>query len=130
MKRRNLLQGAALAALASTLLCSTGSADVLDEVKQAKKIRIAIDLGLPPYGMTDAQMQPTGSDVETARLLAKDFGWELEHVPITGASRIPALQTGKADIVISTLSITPERAKVIDFSVPYPPLRTVIAGVK
>ena len=48
------------------------------------------------------QMQPTGLDVETAEMLAKDWGLEFEHVPTTGASRIPALQTGKADLVIST----------------------------
>ena len=51
-------------------------------------------------------------------------------VPTTGATRIPALQTGKADLVISTLSITPERAKVIDFSKGYAVLRTVIAAPK
>src|SRR5471032_2291453 len=106
------------------------NADALDDIKKAGKIRIAIDLGVPPYGMTDDKMQPTGSDVATARLLAKDLGVEFELVPTTGATRIPALQTGKADLVISTLSVTPERAKVIDCSVPYAPLRTVVAGVK
>ena len=80
--------------------------------------------------MTDDKMQPTGSDIETAKLLAKDWGLEFEHVPTTGASRIPSLQTGKADLVISTLSITPERAKVIDFSKGYAVLRTVIAAPK
>ena len=51
-------------------------------------------------------------------------------MPTTGAARIPGLQTGKADLVISTLSITPERAKVIDFSKGYAVLRTVIATPK
>src|SRR5438445_13641237 len=97
----------------------SAQADVRDDVKQAKKIRIAVDLGVPPFGMTDDRMQPTGSDVETARLLAKDFGVELELVATTGASRIPFLQIGKADLVISTLSVTAERARVIDFSYAY-----------
>src|SRR5229473_2461225 len=66
----------------------------------------------------------------TAKALAKDWGLEFELVPTTGATRIPALQTGKADLVISTLSITPERAKVIDFSKGYAVLRTVIAAPK
>src|SRR5580693_7611951 len=105
-------------------------ADVLDEIHTAKKIRIAVDLGVPPYGMTDDKMQPAGSDVDTARALAKDWGLEFELVPTTGATRIPSLQTGKADLVISTLSITPERAKVIDFSKGYAVLRTVIAAPK
>ena len=42
----------------------------------------------------------------------------------TGATRIPNVQTGKADIIISTLSVTPERAKVIDFSKPYAALQS------
>jgi polar amino acid transport system substrate-binding protein len=105
-------------------------ADALDDIKQAKKIRIAIDLGLPPFGMTDEKMQPAGSDVETARTLARDFGVEFEFVPTTGASRIPFLQTGKADLVISTLSVTEERAKIIDFSYPYTAVRAVLAATK
>ena len=91
-------------------------ADLLDDIMAAKKIRIATDLAIPPSGMIDDQMKPTGSDVETAQLLAKDWGLELEFVQTTGATRIPNVQTGKADIIISTLSVTPERAKVIDFS--------------
>ena len=106
------------------------NADALDDIKKSGKIRIAIDLGVPPYGMTDEKVQPTGLDVETARMLAKDWGLEFEHVPTTGASRIPALQTGKADLVISSLSFTAERAKVIDFSLGYAVLRTVIAAPK
>jgi polar amino acid transport system substrate-binding protein len=128
MKRAVL--GIAIAAVAMMGVAHTASADALDDIKKSGKIRIAIDLGVPPYGMTDDKMQPTGSDVATAKALAKDWGLEFELVPTTGATRIPALQTGKADLVISTLSITPERAKVIDFSKGYAVLRTVIAAPK
>lgn len=120
----------ALAVTTCLTLSQRVQADVLDDIKQARKIRIAIDLGVPPYGMTDEKLQPIGLDVETARMLAKDWGVEFEHVAVTGASRIPALQTGKADLVISSLSFTPERAKVIDFSLAYAVLRTVVAAPK
>src|SRR5471030_637345 len=128
MKR--VLLGIAIAAVAAMGVAHTASADALDDIKKSGKIRIAIDLGVPPYGMTDDKMQPTGLDVETARLLAKDWGLQFEHVPTTGGTRIPALQTGKADLVISSLSYTAERAKVIDFSLGYAVLRTVIAAPK
>jgi polar amino acid transport system substrate-binding protein len=128
MKRA--LLGIAVAAMAMMGVAQSVSADALDDIKKSGKIRIAVDLGVPPYGMTDDKMQATGSDIETAKALAKDWGLEFEHVPTTGASRIPALQTGKADLVISTLSVTPERAKVIDFSKGYAVLRTVIAAPK
>ncbi len=128
MKR--VFAGIAVAAVAMMGFAQVAGADQLDDIKKSGKIRIAVDLGVPPYGMTDDKMQPTGSDIETAKLLAADWGLQFEHVPTTGAARIPALQTGKADLVISTLSITPERAKVIDFSKGYAVLRTVIAAPK
>ncbi|HEX9327724.1 MAG TPA: transporter substrate-binding domain-containing protein [Reyranella sp.] len=127
---KSVLSGIAIAAIAVIGLAQAANADALDDIKKSGKIRIAVDLGVPPYGMTDDKMQPTGSDIETAKLLAADWGLQFEHVPTTGAARIPALQTGKADLVISTLSITPERAKVIDFSKGYAVLRTVIAAPK
>jgi polar amino acid transport system substrate-binding protein len=127
---RSVLSGIAVAAIAVIGLAQAANADALDDIKKSGKIRIAVDLGVPPYGMTDDKMQPTGSDIETAKLLAADWGLQFEHVPTTGAARIPSLQTGKADLVISTLSITPERAKVIDFSKGYAVLRTVIAAPK
>lgn len=106
------------------------NADMLDSVRQSKKLRVAIELALPPYGMTNDKMEPYGSDVDTARLLAKDLGVELEIVPVTGPTRIPFLQTKKADLAIATLSISPERAKVIDFSTPYSVVQIVVAAPK
>ncbi|QFP64547.1 transporter substrate-binding domain-containing protein [Brucella anthropi] len=103
-------------------------ADTYADIIAAKKIRVSTDLAIPPSGMLDANLKPVGSDVETAQLLAKDWGVELEFIQTTGATRIPNLQTNKADIVISTLSVTPERAQVIDFSKPYAGLVSVIAA--
>ena len=65
MKR--VLLGAAVAAIAMVCVAGTASADALDDIKKSGKIRIAVDLGVPPYGMTDEKMQPTGSDIETAK---------------------------------------------------------------
>ncbi len=118
-----LLAGVALSSV-------TAHADQLDTITAAKKIRIAIDMAVPPYGMKDDKLNSTGSDVETAQLLAKDFGLELEIVPTTGANRIPFLQTDKADIVISSLSVTPEREKVVDFSIPYAGIAAVVGAPK
>jgi len=129
IQRSTFLRGLC-ASIALVAIAGVAQADQLDDVRAAKKIRVAIDLGSPPFGTNDASMNPTGSDVETARLLAKDLGVELEIVPTTGANRIPFLQTGKADVVISSLSVTPEREKVIDFSAPYAQIQAVIAAPK
>jgi polar amino acid transport system substrate-binding protein len=128
MKHKKILSTAALAICLTGLGISAARADVLDDIMKTKTIRVATDLAIPPSGMMDADLKPIGSDVETAQLLAKDWGLKLEFVQTTGATRIPNLQTGKADIAISTLSVTPERAKVIDFSRPYAVLQSVIGA--
>lgn len=133
LKRRGALLPALMLALPlafATFTSASAHADQLDTITAAKKIRIAIDLAVPPYGLKDEKLNATGSDVETARLLAKSLGLELEIVPTTGANRIPFLQTDKADIVISSMSVTPEREKVVDFSVPYAAILAVVGAPK
>lgn len=105
-------------------------ADQLDDIKKAGKVRVAIAIGTPLFSYTDANMQPTGSDVDTAAELAKDLGVKLELVQITNAARIPTLQAQRADLVISSLSITEERAKVVDFSIPYSAITIMVAAPK
>jgi polar amino acid transport system substrate-binding protein len=104
------------------------AADGLETIKDRKKIIVAIDLGNPPHGMMDDKFQPTGSDVETAQLLAHDLGVELEIVKVPSPTRIQMLLANKVDIVISGLSITDERKKVVSFSVPYAQLFCVVAA--
>jgi len=109
---------------------SAANANTLAQVMEQKVLRVAIDLNAPPYGMTDDKMTAIGSDVETANLIADSLGVKLQVVPTTQANRIPFLLTNKADVVISSLSITPERAKVVDFSIPYADNKAVIAVPK
>jgi polar amino acid transport system substrate-binding protein len=114
--------------LAALLPAAAQAADTLDTIKQRGKILVAIDVSHPPYGMLDGKAQETGSDVETARLLAKDLGVALEVVPVSGANRVPFLLSGKADIVIASFSITEERKRVVDYSKPYGVIPVVIAA--
>lgn len=120
------------AALCAVLALSLAQAqaDTLDNIQKAGRIRIGIGMDVPPYGMKDAQLKPIGSDVETAKLIAEDMGVALDIVPTTAANRIPYLQTNKVDIVIASLSVTPEREKVIDFSTPYAAILAVVAAPK
>jgi polar amino acid transport system substrate-binding protein len=128
MKRRTWLAGLTAVACWFALATTAAHADLLDDIMKAGKINIATDVAVPPAGMVDAQLHPIGSDVETAQLLAHDWGLQLTFVPTTGPTRIPNVLTGKADIIISTLSVTPDRAKVIDFSRPYTTLQSVVGG--
>lgn len=118
MKRRTVL-AALLASAIMVAAMPVMAMDSLAAIKSAGKLRVALEFGRPPWGFKDADLKPAGSDYETAVLLAKDLGVELEIVEVTGPNRVPFLISNKADVVISTFSVTPEREKVVDFSVPY-----------
>jgi len=131
MKKTSLfLRGVLASAVLFAFASGAAHADLLKDIREAKKIRIAVDTGSPPYGFVNDALKPVGSDVETAQLLAQDLGVALEMVQTTSPNRIPFLQTGKADIVVASLSVTPEREKVIDFSTPYAQILAVVAGPK
>jgi len=130
MKRRTFF--AAAAALATSLLALgsalPSAADTVEDIKARGTLRVAVDLGSPPFGMSDASMQPIGSDVESAKLLAADLGLPLEIVPVTSPNRVPFLLTGKTDVVVASFSVNEERKKVIDFSDPYGVIQIVVAA--
>jgi len=128
MNRRMFVAAAGFALLAASAVPAL--ADSLDAIKASKTLRIALDLGSPPFGMNDAAMQPTGSDVESAKLLAADLGYTLDLVQVTSPNRVPFLLTGKTDLVMASFSISEERKKVIDFSDPYGVIQIVIAAPK
>jgi polar amino acid transport system substrate-binding protein len=114
-------------------LCLSGNAaraDLLANIRAQGKIRVAIGASTPPYSYVNSNKQLTGSDVETARLLAKDLGVKLEIVRIQNSDRISVLQERRADLVIAVLSITPERERQIAFSVPYSKIAIVIASTQ
>jgi polar amino acid transport system substrate-binding protein len=119
----------ALVAATIGTLCLPALADLAD-IKSAGKLRVGIDFGAPFYGFVDDKMQPTGSDVETARLLAKDLGLPLEIVNTTNSARIPNLLSNKVDLIISSLSITPDRQKAVDFSIPYGAIQAAVGAPK
>ncbi|HWU76075.1 MAG TPA: transporter substrate-binding domain-containing protein [Rhodanobacter sp.] len=130
MTLKPLLARTAVGALLLACCAQAVFADQLNDIKKAGEIRVAIAMGNPLYSFFTADMKPTGSDVDTAALLAHDLGVKLDIVPITNAARVPTLQGNKADIVVSNLSITPEREKVVDFSRPYAVISIIVAGPK
>lgn len=82
------------------------------------KICTAFSTGNPPTYFTDAENKPVGAEVEMGDWVAHDLGLEASFVDVAFASIVPALQAGKCDVIMSSLYIKPERAKVVDF-VPY-----------
>ena len=97
---------------------AAAEAHSLDEILSAKKIVVGINPNLPPLGRFDDKNQIEGFDVDIANKLAAMLGVDVSVVQVNSADRVPYLATGKADIVLGALTRTPDRAKVIDFSVP------------
>jgi polar amino acid transport system substrate-binding protein len=100
----------------------------LDRILREKKIRITAEVTSPPFGILDKDGNPDGSEIAAARQLAKDLGVEVEFVQVTAPNRIPALISGKADVAISSLSITLDRAKAVMFASPHGALSIVITA--
>jgi polar amino acid transport system substrate-binding protein len=75
-----------------------------------------MELAYPPFEMTDVQNRPTGVSADLAKALGAYLGKEVEiqNLPFDGL--IPALKTGKINLIISSMTATAERAKSIDFS--------------
>lgn len=115
----------ALLALTLLLTAAVGLAQTaLDDILQKGEITAGIALSGPPIGFYNAENQPSGYDVDVAQMIADALGVELKIVEVTGANRIPMLQTGKVDIVVANMTASLERAKAVDFTIPY--LRTGI----
>lgn len=103
---------------------------VLQHIASSKTIRVAVPNDYAPYGFVGADMQAQGIDIDTARLIARKLGVTLQLVPVTAPTRVAYLQTGKADITISSLGKTPEREKVIDYTIAYAPFFDAVFGRK
>jgi len=121
---------AALALSALSLAPPAQAETTLDRIIKSKKIRVAIDIGNPPFGILNKDNEPDGSDVAVARAMAKDMGAEIEWIQVPSTGRIPALVTGRADVTIASISVTPERAKTVMYCNPNGALSIVIFGPK
>jgi len=104
-----------LAAVMSFFL-SANSASAADAVKP---LIVAMELAYPPFEMTDPSGKPSGVSVDLATDLANSLGRPLVIQNTAFDGLIPALKTGKVDLVISSMTATAEREKSIDFSEPY-----------
>lgn len=91
----------------------------LDRILSAKKITIAVQNDVPPYSRIGADNTVEGMDIDIAKAMAKDLGVELDMLVVTGANRVPTLMTNKADLVIATVGINPQRAAAVTLSNPY-----------
>lgn len=85
----------------------------------AVPLKVGMDLSYPPFETIGADGAPGGISVDLARSLSDYLQrpLQIENIPFTGL--IPALKSGKIDLIISSMTATPEREKAVAFSDPY-----------
>ncbi len=105
---------------------SAVSARTLDEIIKSGTLRVGVNPTLPPLGKFDDKNQIVGFDVDFANEVGKMLGVKVEIVQTGSPDRIPFVVSGKIDAVLGAMTRNPERAKVIDFSVP---VHTEVFGV-
>ena len=91
----------------------------LDEIRESGTVNIGVFSDKNPFGYVDENGTYQGYDVYFAERIGKDLGVEINYVSTEAASRVEYLETGKVDVVLANFTVTEERAKAVDFALPY-----------
>jgi len=101
------------------LLCSLLTVASNGIARDAGILLVGMELAYPPFEMANPSGQPEGVSVDLAGALAAALQRKVEILNLPFDGLIPSLKTGKIDLIISSMTATPERARSIDFSEPY-----------
>ena len=86
---------------------------------EGQTLRIGTEGAYPPFEYRDSSGALKGLDVDVGNALCAEMKVTCIWLPQDFDGLIPAIRAGKIDLIISSLSMTPDRAKVIDFTKPY-----------
>jgi len=115
--QRLLLGG--LLILTAALPLNAMAGDTLRRVIDFKVLKVGMSGNQPPMTMTNREGELMGFDVDLAKAMADAMKVRLEIVAMPFGELLPALEQDKVDLVLSGLSITPERTEVVSFVGPY-----------
>ena len=109
----------AFAILTVSSAFAASTARTLDEIKESDELVVGVFSDKKPFGYVDENGDYQGYDVYFARRLAEDLGTELKLVSVDAPNRVEYLTSAKVDIILANFTVTPERAEVVDFALPY-----------
>jgi len=112
-----LIFGCAVTPPAPTPAC--GSSPVLDRILSRGELRVGMSGDMPPFTMTNREGKLIGLDVELATLIANTMKVKLNLKRIGFTELLPALEAGRIDLIISNMTIIPERNLKAVFVGPY-----------
>ena len=120
---RKFVKVLALALTLSLLFAAAALADsrarTLQDIKDSGTLAIGVFSDKKPFGYVDENGDYQGYDVYLARRLAQDLGVELKLVSVDAPNRVEYLTSAKVDIILANFTVTPARAEVVDFALPY-----------
>jgi len=120
LNRRRILIALATLVAASSIMVGAASAVTPAEIKAKGKLVVGIQAANPPWGYVDsATGQADGIDADIAKAYGKELGVPVEFVGLEVANRIPALTSGRVDVLFATMAMLPDRAKAVQYSKPY-----------
>lgn len=90
----------------------------LEQIQKRGVLRVGLSTFVP-WAMKDKSGKLVGFEVDVARRLAKDMGVKIEFIPTKWSGIIPALLTGKFDVIIGGMGIRPDRNLKVNFTIPY-----------
>jgi len=102
----------------STQAASEASTTNAPETKDSSVLRVGVSPTFPPMVFKQGS-EVAGVEVDLARALGTKLGRKVVFVEVQWADQIEALNSGKTDIIMSSMSITPARRFVVNFSQPY-----------
>lgn len=103
-----------------SLLSATSLATSLAEIKQRGKLVVGVKKDVLLWGYQDnTSGKIIGMEPDLAQSIATDLGVKLELVGVLTAERIDAVKSGQVDILIATLTDTPERQKELNLILPH-----------
>jgi hydroxyproline transporter system substrate-binding protein len=108
-----------LTAILGATFVNQAFADKLDDIINSGELRCAVTLDFPPMGFRNDKNEPAGFDVDYCNDLADALGVEAEIVSTPFPDRIPAILSGRADVIVASTSDTLGRAQVVGMSIPY-----------
>jgi glutamate transport system substrate-binding protein len=90
------------------------------KIQDRGEITIGVKFDVPPFGFKNPQTDEVeGFDVDMGRIIAEELGVEPNFIEAISDNRIPFLQQGEVDLILSTMTINQERDLEIEFSEPY-----------
>jgi polar amino acid transport system substrate-binding protein len=128
MKRKSLWILTIAATLVMALTAGpVAAANVQHQLTDASMVQNALKRGVlrvgmdtfVPWAMKDKTGKLIGFEIDVAKRLAKDMGLKAEFIPTKWAGIIPALLTGKFDVIIGGMGIVPARNLKVNFTIPY-----------